>query len=127
LKSEEQQGFSTPNTEMEIEAPRTQEPCDASIPTPPVSVHSTLAAQEYFVDATVAASFFHCSRKHILRLSRLGLIPAHPISFGRRITWRYLLTELRAWVLSNRAPIKVAANAKFGRRMADGSPRKGGR
>ncbi|MGA8215496.1 MAG: helix-turn-helix domain-containing protein [Candidatus Sulfotelmatobacter sp.] len=104
MKSEEQQRFSTPNAGLEIEA-----------------------AQEHFVDATVAASFFHCSRKHILRLSRLGLIPAHPISFGRRITWRYLLTELRAWVLSNRAPIKVAANTTSGRRMADGSPRKGGR
>ena len=63
----------------------------------------------------------------ILRLSRHGVIPAHPISFGRRITWRYLLSELRAWVLSNRAPINVAANVESGRRMAGGSPRKGGR
>jgi hypothetical protein len=82
---------------------------------------------EHFVDADIAAEYLHCSRKHILRLSRLGLIPAHPISFGRRVNWRYLLSELHAWVLSNRAPVNVTGNGASGRRMAGGSPRKGGR
>ncbi len=83
--------------------------------------------QEHFVDASKAAEYLHCSRKHILRLSRLGLIPAHPISFGRRVTWRYLLSELHAWVLSNRVPVNFAGKGASGRRMAGGSPRKGGR
>jgi len=78
------------------------------------------------VDASIAAEYLHCSRKHILRLSRLALIPAHPINFSRRITWRYLLSELRAWVLSNRGPVDVAGNGASGRRIAGGSPRKGG-
>jgi hypothetical protein len=78
------------------------------------------------VDASIAAEYLHCSRKHILRLSRLGLIPAHPISFGRRVSWRYLLSELYAWVLSNRAPVNVSGNGASGRRMAGGSSRTGG-
>jgi len=78
------------------------------------------------VDATVAAEYLGCSRKHILRLSRNGVIPAHPISFGRRVTWRYLLSELRAWVLGNSIPVTVATSIESGRRMAGGSPRKGG-
>jgi len=79
------------------------------------------------VSFMVACRYLHCSRKHILRLSRHGVIPAHPISFGRRVTWRYLLSELHAWVLGNRAPVNVAENGTSARRMADGSPRKGGR
>lgn len=103
----------------------TPEVRDFSIPS--VSVNSTVARLEYFVDASVAAEYLDCSRKHILRLSRQGVIPAHPISFGRRITWRYLLSELRAWVLSNDVPITVAPSVESGRRIAGGSPRKGGR
>ena len=79
---------------------------------------------EHFVDADIAAEYLHCSRKHILRLSRLGLIPAHPISFGQRVTWRYLLSELRAWVLSNRAPVNVAGNGASGRRWLAAAPAK---
>jgi len=82
--------------------------------------------QEYFVDASVAAKFLGCSRKYILRLSKQGVIPAHPISFGRRVTWRYLLSELRAWVLGNTVPVTVGSSSESGRRMAGGSPRKGG-
>jgi len=112
--------------EFPVEArPRTSEVRDPS--TPSVVDSAVDPLQEYFVDASVAAEYLHCSRKHILRLSRHGVIPAHPISFGRRITWRYLLSELRAWVLSNRAPVNVAENGASGRRIAGGSPRKGGR
>ncbi|MGO9125161.1 MAG: helix-turn-helix transcriptional regulator [Terriglobales bacterium] len=111
---------------LEIVAPRNTEPRDPAIS--PVSVQTTAGAQqEHFVDAEIAAAYLRCSRKHILRLSRLGIIPAHPISFGRRVTWRYLLTEVREWVLSKTFPITVASNATSGRRMAGGSPRKGGR
>jgi hypothetical protein len=83
--------------------------------------------EERFVDAAVGATFLSISRKHVLRLSRLGRLPAHPISFGQRITWRYLISELRAWVLSNNAKTAVASTIAVGRRMAGGSPRRGGR
>lgn len=85
------------------------------------------AGEEHFVDAAIAAAFLSISRKHILRLSRLGRIPAHPISLGQRVTWRYLLGELRGWMLSNSAPTAVAPTGTVGRRMTGGSPRKGGR
>lgn len=106
------------STEKDLTS-RTSEVRDSSIP-------SVSPLHEYFVDASVAAEYLQCSRKHILRLSRHGVIPAHPISFGRRITWRYLLSELRAWVLSNSVPFTVATSIESGRRMAGGSPRKKG-
>ncbi len=113
-------------TSIAVEArPRTSEVRDSSIPS--VSVNSTVAPlQEHFVDASVAAEYLHCSRKHILRLSRHGVIPAHAISFGRRVTWRYLLSELRAWVLGNSVPRTHARSVQSSSRMAGGSPRKGG-
>jgi hypothetical protein len=55
---------------------------------------------EHFVDAAKAAEFLSLSRKHVLRLSLLGVIPAHPLGLGTRKTWRYLLSELRAYVLA---------------------------
>lgn len=110
----------------QVLAERTPAVRDSSIPS--ISVNSAVAPlQEYFVDASVAAEYLHCSRKHVLRLSRLGLIPAHPISFGQRVTWRYLLSELRAWVLGNSVSRPSAENAESRSRMAGGSPRKGGR
>ncbi len=83
-----------------MEAPRTPEPRDASIPIPPVSVHSTLAAQEHFVDADTVADFLSLSRKHVLKLARLELIPAYPISFGTRSVWRFRISELEKWMVS---------------------------
>ena len=56
---------------------------------------NTLALVEHFVDAAKVAEFLSVSRKHVLRLSKLERIPAHPISFGQRNTWRYLLSEVR--------------------------------
>lgn len=57
--------------------------------------------EEHFVDAAVASRFLHCSRKHLLKLSVLGKIPAHPLpGSGQRRTWRYLLSELRHRMLN---------------------------
>jgi hypothetical protein len=57
-------------------------------------------AQEYFVDADTAAAFLSLSRKHVLKLARLGLIPSYPISFGTRSVWRFRISELEKWVVS---------------------------
>jgi len=56
---------------------------------------------EPFVDADVAARFLSLSRKHILKLAIHGVIPAHPLGPGQRKTWRFLLSELRDWLLTN--------------------------
>jgi predicted DNA-binding transcriptional regulator AlpA len=56
--------------------------------------------EEHFVDAAAAAAFLSLSRKHVLKLARLGLIPAYPISFGSRSVWRFRITELENWMVS---------------------------
>jgi hypothetical protein len=60
--------------------------------------------EERFVDATTAAEFLSITRKYQLKLSRLGIIPAHPIGVGSRKQWRYLISELAEWVLSQSVP-----------------------
>jgi hypothetical protein len=52
------------------------------------------------VDAQVASAFLSITRKYLLKLSRLGLVPAHPLGIGSRKQWRYLLSELRGWMTS---------------------------
>lgn len=93
----------------------------------PESLHGGQCEQEeHFVDAAQASRFLHCSRKHLLRLSSLRLVPAHPLpGLGRRRTWRYLLSELRSAMLdlsSNCGP-----NHHDGRTIKSGGSRKGGR
>jgi Helix-turn-helix domain len=98
LENQKPQRLSPPSAGLEIEVPQTAEPRDASIPA--VSVQRALAAQEYFVDADTAAAFLSLSRKHVLKLARLGLIPAYPISFGTRSVWRFRISELEKWMVS---------------------------
>lgn len=58
--------------------------------------------EEHFVNAAVAAAFLSCSRKHILKLSILAKIPSHPLPGStQRKAWRYLLSELRTWMLND--------------------------
>jgi Helix-turn-helix domain len=76
---------------------------------------------EGFVDAATAAAFLSLSRKHVLKLARLGLIPAYPISFGTRSVWRFLLSELREWMFSNGSSPKAGDSRTIG----DGGSRKG--
>src|SRR5438477_13219865 len=81
---------------------------------------------KHFVDADTAAAFLASSRKHVLRLSMLGKIPAHPLpGSGQRKTWRYLLSELRDWVLSCDARVLGPQAAQIVISAAGGS-RKGG-
>jgi hypothetical protein len=82
---------------------------------------------EYFVDATVVASFLHCSRKHVLRLSALGKIPSHPLPGSQdRKTWRYLLSEVRDAMLGNGSAADVGHTTVEAVKSASGGSRKGG-
>ena len=56
--------------------------------------------REYFVDAAVAAAFLSITPKYLLKLSRLGAVPAHPLGTGTRKQWRYRLSELEEWGLA---------------------------
>jgi hypothetical protein len=81
---------------------------------------------EPFVDAKIAAAFLSCSRKHLLKLSGLGKIPAHPLpGSGKRRTWRYLLSELRDWMLNARSTGLGVMHPEAVKSAAGGS-RKGG-
>ena len=52
------------------------------------------------MDATVASRFLSITRKYLLKLSRLGVVPAHPFGIGSRKQWRYRISELAKWGLS---------------------------
>ena len=83
--------------------------------------------EEHFVDAAVAAQYLGCSRKHLLKLSILGKIPAHPLpGSGQRRTWRYLLSELRHSMLNNASLTNGGPNDHDGRTIDSGGSRKGG-
>jgi hypothetical protein len=95
-------------------------------PTPEQIPCSQWVQAEYFVDASVAAKYLSCSRKHLLRLSDRGLIPAHPLpGSAQRRTWRYLLSELRSWML-NSTHTNDGTNHHDGRTISSGGSRKGG-
>ncbi|MGO8808188.1 MAG: helix-turn-helix domain-containing protein [Candidatus Sulfotelmatobacter sp.] len=80
------------------------------------------------MDAAIAARYLSCSRKHVLRLSDQGLIPAHPLPGStQRRTWRYLLTELHAWMLARYSTTSIGKTEPHSHTMRSGSPRKGGR
>jgi hypothetical protein len=70
--------------------------------------------EEHFVDPAIAAAFLSITRKYLLKLSRLGAIPAHPFGVGSRKQWRYRTSELAKWVLAQNA---IRPDNK------DGSPR----
>jgi predicted DNA-binding transcriptional regulator AlpA len=84
------------------------------------------ACEEHFVDAAKVAEFLCVSRKHVLRLPRLGRMPAHPISFGERNTWRYLLSEIRVWMLKKHPSLSIGQATPGGIQLRPGSPRKKG-
>ena len=88
---------------------------------------NNLAPDEHFVDAATVAEFLSVSRKYVLRLSRQGRIPAHPLSFGQRNSWRYLLSEIRAWILQKEPSLGIGQPTLTGIQLRPGSPRKGGR
>jgi hypothetical protein len=76
---------------------------------------------ERFVDADAAAVFLSITRKYLLKLSRLSLVPAHPIGVGSRKQWRYRISELEKWALSQN--MLVSDNASGSLRAA----KKGGK
>ncbi len=49
---------------------------------------------EPFVDADVAAQFLMVKRKTILDWARAGAISAHPFGRGKRVVWRFRISEL---------------------------------
>ena len=60
-----------------------------------------LAPAEPFVDPDTAANYLRTTRRHVLEMVREGLIPGHPLDpFAKKKEWRFLLSELHAYMLS---------------------------
>ena len=66
---------------------------------------------EKFVTAKETAEFLNVHVRTVVRLAREGRIPAHPITAGagRRVHWRFLLSEVRAAVVGNHVGIVVTS------------------
>jgi hypothetical protein len=61
-----------------------------------------------FVDPDTAANYLQTTRRRLLEMVREGLIPGHPLDpHTKKKDWRFLLSELHAWMLST-----VAANGR---------------
>jgi hypothetical protein len=53
---------------------------------------------EPFVDAVAAGKFLGLHPVTIQRMARSGTLPGHPVCRGKRVVWRFLLSELTAWL-----------------------------
>jgi hypothetical protein len=57
---------------------------------------------EPYVDAEEAARFLKVTPRRVKEMARAGNIPAHPVDpNAERKEWRFLLSELSAWMRSN--------------------------
>jgi len=59
---------------------------------------SLIKSPEYFVDGSEAATFLKIEPRTLLAWVRRGDVPGHPLGEGKRKTWRFLLSELDAWL-----------------------------
>lgn len=55
---------------------------------------------EAYYSAEDLAGFLQIHPKTLLRMAREGKIPAHPFGDGQRKRWRFLLSEVDAWMRS---------------------------
>jgi hypothetical protein len=54
-----------------------------------------------FVDPDTAARYLHTTRRQLLEMVRAGLILGHPLDpRAKKKDWRFLLSELHAYMLS---------------------------
>lgn len=62
------------------------------------------ASGERFIDAEEASRFLgDLNSRTVVRWAREGYLPAYPIGEGRRRLWRFLETDLEAWMLARRS------------------------
>ncbi len=65
----------------------------------PIQPHIT--EPEPFVDPDTAARYLRTTRRHVLEMVRNGLIVGHPLNpNSKKKDWRFLLSELHAYMLT---------------------------
>jgi excisionase family DNA binding protein len=69
--------------------------------TSPASFPMPFALPERFIDARAAGEFLTLHPVTVQRLARKGELPGHAVCNGKRKHWRFLQSELAAW-LKNR-------------------------
>jgi hypothetical protein len=55
---------------------------------------------EPWVRCEVAAEYIDVHPKTLEKMAREDAVPAHPVCIGRRNSWRFLISELDAWMRS---------------------------
>ena len=69
--------------------------------TSPTPFPSPFVLPERFIDARAAGEFLTLHPVTVQRLARRGELPGHVLCNGKRKQWRFLSSELAAW-LKNR-------------------------
>jgi len=64
---------------------------------------------EPFVDADGVAKFLAMKRKTILDWARRGIIPAHPFGNGKRLVWRFQLSEIASHAVPVQRTIEIGS------------------
>ncbi len=66
-----------------------------------IATAATPPKLEAFVDADTAAGFLGITRRTLLQKVRAGKLPGHPVDpAAEKKDWRFLLSELHAYMLS---------------------------
>jgi excisionase family DNA binding protein len=78
-------------------------------------------AFESFIGPGEAAHFLSCTPRHLLRMARAMEIPAHPLRRGSRNQWRFLRSELSAYMTNQ----MVAVQGKIVHGSPSGTRQKG--
>ena len=53
---------------------------------------------EPFIDAESVAKLLGITPRRVIQMARLGELPAHPLGRGIRRTWRFLMSEIVAFL-----------------------------
>lgn len=62
----------------------------------------TFLGLEPYVDAEEAGDFVKIKSRRLKDMARAGAVPAHPLDpYAQRKEWRFLLSELSAWMQNN--------------------------
>ncbi len=55
-----------------------------------------ITVENQWLTATEAAQYLRVKPRTVLKWAKTGVVPAHPLSGSKRVTWRFLKSELDA-------------------------------
>lgn len=75
-----------------------------------------VGSAEPYVDAEKAAEFLSIKKREVLRLTRSGELPGHPLPGRQRRTWRFRLSELAEYMQAQSAGSTMPVGSPCGRK-----------